>query len=197
MGLDAPFLELAYYVGLRGTQRAMATISNRDPVDVGPARLSLPNLIGISSSPEELEVMGSVVVVRTEGEAFCGPMRKQRGRLRSFGKKAYDRFVDIADSIECEYAAILVEYSLEGPDELRRDPRSLAFRNFFVSRELGQSALDEIIHASGEDAYVEELKSGVYVSMSAEFNPAGQSVDPLDAEERSMKVAKIVGRLCR
>jgi hypothetical protein len=138
------------------------------------------------------------VILRTEGEAFCGPWREDRKRLWKLGRRAYQRFVEVADTIPCVYGAILVEYSLEEPHELRADPRSLAFRNFFLSRErLGERAVDEAIRLAGDEAYIEERKAGVYISMAAEFNPKGHGQPWSEAAERSVRISAVVGRAVR
>ncbi|WP_148314474.1 hypothetical protein [Sorangium cellulosum] len=81
---------------------------------------------------------------------------------------------------------------------LRQDPRSLAFRNFFLSEDsLGPVAVQQAVAFAGNDVFVEERKRGIYVSMSTEFNPKGWHIDPLEAQERSTKIAAVVGRAAK
>jgi hypothetical protein len=101
--------------------------------------------------------------------------------------------VAVADALPSPYGAILVEYSLEEPHELVSDPRSLAFRDFFLSSEFfSAKAIAEIRRIAGSRAYVEQRPRGVYISMSAEFNPDGKNVSP-DALERSARISVVVG----
>jgi hypothetical protein len=196
--LDPPFLELEYYV--RRTELETTVHRLVDGVQPGlvPSKLVIPNAVGLIPKPEELVIRGGVVILRTEGEAFCGPFRNNRMRLKKLGRRVYQRFVEVADAIPCVYGAILVEYSLEEPEELRQDPQSLAFRNFFLSRErLENKAVEEAIRLAGDEAYVENRATGVYISMSAEFNPKGRSIPWLEAQERSVQISAVIGQAAR
>jgi hypothetical protein len=196
--LDPPFLELEYYVGLAELEATVHRLVDGPQPRPVPSKLVIPNAVGLSPNLEELVVRGGVVILRTEGEAFCGPFRDNRKRLKKLGRKAYQRFVEVADAIPCLYGAILVEYSLEEPKKLRKDPQSLAFCDFFLSRErLENKAVEEAIRLAGDEAYVESRATGVYISMSAEFNPKGRSIPWLEAQERSVRISAVIGRATR
>jgi hypothetical protein len=196
--LDPPFLELEYYVGRAEMETTVHRLVNGLQPGLVPSELVIPNAVGLSPKPEELAVKGGVVILRTEGEAFCGPFRDDRTRLKKLGRRVYQRFVEVADIIPCVYGAILVEYSLEEPKKLRQDPQSLAFCDFFLSRErLENRAIEEAIRLAGNEAYVESCESGVYISMSAEFNPKGCSITWLEAQERSVRISAVIGRAAR
>ena len=189
--LDPPFLELAYFLGGESPDDALDRL-----VGKGRARaqlVSAPGIVGLSEKLEEAEIKGRTLLLRTEGQAFCGTFRKAKKRLKRLGRKAYARFVEVAEIVPCSYGAILVEYALEEPSELRRDPRSLAFRDCFVSRRaLGQDMVAQVLAWAGSDAYVEEMPSGVYLSMTPEFNPEGRGVPPLEAQKRSVGIASVL-----
>jgi hypothetical protein len=196
--LDPPFLELEYYVGPAGLETTVHRLVHGLQLDLVPSTFVIPGAVGLIPKPEELVVKGGVVMLRTEGEAFCGPFRDDRVRLKKLGRKAYQRFVEVADAIPCMYGAILVEYSLEEPKKLRRDPQSLAFRNFFLSRErLENKAVEEAIRLAGDEAYVENRATGVYISMSAEFNPKGRSIPSPESQERSVQISAVIGQAAR
>jgi len=196
--LDPPFLELEYYVGRLSLETAVQQLADGVKPGLIPSKLAIPSAVGLSHKMEELEVIGGVVVLRTEGELLCGTNRDDRARLRKLGGRVYRRFVHVADQIPSVYGAILIEYSLEEPKALRQDPRSLAFRDFFLSSEhLERNAIDEVIRLAGSEAYVERRLRGVYVSMSGEFNPKGQGVLPLEAQERSARISGVIGRVAR
>jgi hypothetical protein len=194
--LEPPFLELAYYTGRAAAEQAWRLVVPDAAVAVTPNKVSLAGAIGVSAHPEEIELArGSLIVLRGEGEPFCGPERADRRRLARLGKQVYERFVQVADLIPCVYGAILVEYSLEEPDELLADPRSLAFRDFFLKRAaLSPDTVDAAIYEAGDDAFVMPTASGVYVSMSPELNPDGKGVASVEAQERSARIGSIVAR---
>jgi hypothetical protein len=196
--LDPPFLELEYYVGRTELETTVHRLVDGVQARLVPSKLVIPNAVGISSKLEELEVIGGVVILRTEGEAFCGPERDDRTQLKKLGRRVYRRFVEVADTIPCVYGAILVEYSLEEPKKLQQDPRSLAFRDFFLSRQrLENRAVEDVLRLAGDEAYIESRATGVYISMSAEFNPKGRSIPSLEAQERSARISAVIGRAAR
>ena len=85
---------------------------------------------------------------------------------------------------------LLVEYSLEEPRELRLDPRSLAFKNSFLSlRRLDKKVLEEAIRLAGKNAYVERRAAGVYISMNSELNPEGRDVPSPEGKRGSSRYA--------
>jgi hypothetical protein len=197
--LDPPFLELEYYVGPAELETTVHRLVDGLQPGIVPSYLVIPKAVGLlSQKPEELVVRGGVVILRTEGLAFCGPFRDNRTRLKKLGRRVYQRFVEVADAIPCVYGAILGEYSLEEPEKLRQDPRSLAFRDFFLSRErLKNKAIEEAIRLAGDEAYVESRATGVYISMNAEFNPKGRSIPSPESQERSVRISAVIGRAAR
>jgi hypothetical protein len=193
-----PFLELEYYVGKAELETTIHRLVDGLQPGLVPSYLVIPKAVGLSQKSEELVVRGGVVILRTEGLAFCGPFRDNRKRLKKLGRMVYRRFVEVADAIPCVYGAILVEYSLEEPEELRQDPRSLAFRDFFLSRErLENKAIEEAIRLAGDEAYVERRASGVYISMTAEFNPDGRSIPSPESQWISARISAVIGRAAR
>lgn len=73
----------------------------------------------------------------------------------------------------------------------RRNARSLAFRNYFISADDAELH-DRVVAIAQPDAYVERLDHGTYVSMSAEFNPGRRAVPYVDATERSTEVGRLL-----
>lgn len=190
-----PFLELQYYVRPGTLEAAVRLLGGGVALPLS-GRVPLPDAVGLSAKPEEFEVIRNVIILRTEGDAFCGPRnppKRARERARKLGQLAQRRFVAVADTLPSPYGAILVEYSLEEPQELARDPTSLAFRNFFLGREFFSArAIAKISRIAGSEAYIEQRSRGVYISMNAEFNPDGKEVSP-DAQERSVRISAVVG----
>lgn len=190
--LEPPYLELQYYVDDHADE-AMELLAGDIPYTTNQRKLVIPGLVGLRNESEELERFGRVIALRTEGEAFCGEGREARGRLRKLGRMAYKRFLEVAELAPCIYGAILVEYSLEEPEALRRDPRSLAFRNFYLRHaHVSRETLETILQLAGSNAYVETLEKGTYVSMSAEFNPDRRDISSIESQERSVEIASVL-----
>ena len=190
--MDAPFLNLAFYVGVDRIGDALTSVASRkvSHEPVGGSRI-----IRLREREEEVRSVGGTVVVRTEGEDFCGPFRSNVFRLEALGREIYTAFVGIAESIDCLYGAILVEYTLEDPEELRRDPRSYAFRDFYLSRSrLPLTLVPRLLALVPPGAYVRELDHGVYVSMSWEFDPEHRSVERELALHTSTSIAYAIGQ---
>lgn len=209
--LEPPFLKLDYYVGIEHIGDAARRILSLAKASAGvaeferllaqntvgdvPTRISVPNVVGICGN-EELSLRHGVIVLRSAGKLFCEPMLSRPSRKRvATGLKLYRRFLDIATLVDCAYGAILVEYSLEEPEQLKKS-HSLTFRDFFVSRKkLGDKTLSAIRQIVGSNSYVEELDAGIFVSMNPWFNPDHVSVGAPDAGRRSAQVGKAVARV--
>jgi len=177
-----------------GTVSRLSSIDFASLKEVGAKtelrRIYLQGVTGITKHTELVEINKGTVLLRTEGEKFSGPNRANRSRLHKLGAKAYVCFKALAGGIDAYYGGLCGEYSLEEPEELRQHPKSLAFRNFFVSRAKLAGAAQTVRINAGVDAYFEEFDHGLYVSMSAEFNPAHCSVDPIEAQYRSVRIAE-------
>ena len=192
--MQPPFLELSYFVGPERKDAAMRVIASLGaqarPDDAF-------RIIGLPGRPEQAVASCGVVTVRTEGVDFCGPNRDDVRRLRELGAQVYAAFIRVAEAIDCLYGAILVEYSLEEPGELRRDPRSLAFRNFYLGRRLGPRTRAGVLKLLPQTAYALELDGGLYVSTSAELNPDGRSIDSEDGQYLSTRIGRVIAGLSR
>ncbi|MCC8967785.1 hypothetical protein H8A95_37125 [Bradyrhizobium sp. Pear76] len=196
--MDAPFLELAYFVGEANLKQALDKVRAETPLQGAGGKFTASNVIGIAGPVEQLVVRGGVVELRTEGEAFCGPSGRLDPRARTLGNIAYRRFVHFADLLSPLYGAILVEYSLEDPDELRRYPLSLAFRNFYLAkRALDVRAWSKLHEILGDRAYRHALPDGLYVSMMTDFNPVAKGMTSGEAQELSARIAELLTRALR
>ncbi len=153
-----------------------------------------PNAVGLARDREQVAVRGGIIEIRTEGERFCGPP----GGINVSGKvrrRVYERFLYFAELLEPAYGAIVVEYSLEEPAELLRDPRSLAFRNFYLSKHrIDPEPIATVIQLVGHDCYIERRRRGVYISTSRDFNPDRRSIDRIEAQKKSGQIANILAR---
>jgi hypothetical protein len=149
----------------------------------------------LSISPEAAHTDRHPLAIWTDGEVFSGPLReKYTQRARKVGRRTYERFRALIEALRPAYAAITSEWSLECPADLRRDPRSLAFRNFFVSRAHLEEANLAYIQRLYSRAYIEPMGDGLYISCSKEFNPLGRGLDVGDTP-RQTEVGKLIGFL--
>ncbi len=161
-------------------------------------RLYIGDATGITSKNEILEVNRGIVLLRTEGEVFCGEARRLNPEFKKAGQKAYEAFKRLACGLKAAYGALCLEYTLEEPTELRRDPRSLAFQDFFVSRTwLGDDVVNAVKRTIGDRGYIESVGDGIYASTSHEYNPRCRRVPPLEAQEKSVQVARLIARTFR
>ena len=198
MILNAPLLELAYFVGEANMKGAIDKVRAETALEGVGRKLTAPSVIGIAGPVEQLAVRDGVMELRTEGEAFCGEPSRLKPRAGALGRIAYSRFVHFAALLDPVYGAILVEYSLENPHELRRDPRSLAFQNFYLAKraldERSWSMLHEIV---GDSVYRGLLTDGLYVSMTSYFNPEARGIASVEAQALSVKIAELLARSLR
>lgn len=185
--MDAPFLELTYYVGPEKVGEAQAALS---ALHKSAGR----RLIGLGRRPEEVHVENGFVILRTEGEDFCSSMRDKVVRLNKYGAKVATTFVQLAEELDCHYGAILIEYTLETPGELREGLRSIGFRNFYISRvRLPETLVAKILGSIPSSAYVSEQKKGAYVSMTPEYNPSNSGVEYELSHEVSIRIGSLIG----
>ena len=158
---------------------------------VGLAQDAAEIVTYVAISPEAAPVDQHPVAIWTEGELFSGDLRQSES-TKPAGLLVYRRFRALLETLQPAYAAITNEYGMECPADLRRDPRSHAFRDFFVSGAyVGASTLDRIKTVFA-DAYVESIGHGLYISSTAEFNPNNQSVDATQATRQSGEVARLL-----
>jgi hypothetical protein len=107
-----------------------------------------------------------------------------------------ERFAQVVEAVRPMYAAITVEEGLPSPVRLRRDPRTRAFNDFYLSSELvarvGASRLADLY----EHAHREPLAGGVYVSSTPALNSRGIAAKG-DRWTASMALARAVGEAVR
>ncbi len=196
--LDAPFLELAYFVGETNMKQAIDKIRVETPLEGTGRKFTAPGVIGIAGPVEQLAARGGVMELRTEGEALCGKPGRLQPRAKVIGNIACSRFVHFADILKPLYGAILVEYSLESPDELRRDSRSLVFQNFYLAKRALDGRSWSALHEMLDDRVrVDALASGVYISMTTYFNKEAKGIASAEAQALSVKIAGLLANSLR
>jgi len=150
----------------------------------------------LSISPSASQRDRHPLAIWTEGWLFEGSSsRKNSGQSQKEGRKLYNRFCTLIKELRPAYAAITIEISLECPTDLRYDPRSYAFLNFFVNEDfLGKSNLSRI-EGLFQNAYIEQVDGGLYISCSKEFNPRGIQLNSEEALWHSVEVAKLLSEI--
>lgn len=179
---------------------AMAANTRLVQVDMTRASTALHRgreIVGyVSISPEAAAVDHHPIAIWSTGTPFDGPVenKQERRQRQQFGTRVYRRFLNLIRRLEPSYAALTVEYALECPTDLRRDPRSLAFDDFYVSATyLGAQRTAQVL-ALFPRAYREAVSDGWYISCSGDLNPKNVQVDRNNATD---EVAAIIGQLAR
>lgn len=88
----------------------------------------------------------NVVAVWAEGEAFSRPVAKSdSSKERTTTENALRTFKELIARLLPSYATITVDYGLETPCDLKADSRTLAFRDFYLSRsDFGDAFLQDV-----------------------------------------------------
>ncbi len=149
----------------------------------------------LSVSPEAALTDRHPLAIWTEGWLFSGPLafRKQyMKRAEEVGRQIYQRFRSLVEILHPTYAAITCEWSLECLTDLRRDPRSYAFRDFFISRTYFGTPKLTRIQSLLSGAYIEPVGDGLYISGTKEMNPELRSLERRYAQEQSIEIAKLI-----
>ncbi len=152
----------------------------------GDYEIPTPALLTYSSISDEASQQDHhPISVWLSGIAF-DPIPELEAERQALGERVYALFTQLARALSPTYAAITFEYALECLTDLKRDPRSLAFRNFYVANDLlgdNQAALIGLYTG----AYIEPLPDGVYISCTAEFNPGGKHI-PFEKGSKTVRL---------
>ena len=150
----------------------------------------------LSVSPEAAQMDRHPLAIWTEGWMFSGPphfLRRHAKQAKKVGGQIYQRFKTLVETLQPSYGAITIEEALECPADLRHDPRSYAFQDFFVKRTFLGAPNCEHLRDLFADAYIEPVDDGLYISSHGDFNPKDKSLDTNRALEQSVEVAKMIG----
>lgn len=165
-----------YMEGATGTTRGVAEI------------------ITYLSAMEILAAEPRSLAIWTEGqwtERWTQETKAGKQHARTMGARARKRFCALAEATKPSYAAITVEYPLPTPAELRRGGPGYAFFDFYVSGiYVGQASL-MTIQRLYEDAYVEPVGEGIYISCSPYFNPRGKRAT-IEVHRAATQLARIL-----
>lgn len=114
-----------------------------------------------------------------------------------FGKAVYKLFLEAVDHMQPAYAAILIETTLECLTDLRADPRSYAFQNFFIDADfVGPKTLKRLL-PTFKEAFIQETQRGYYISTDSAFNPECKQIPSARIVELSVEVCAALCELPR
>jgi hypothetical protein len=137
------------------------------------------------------------IAIVADGWMFEGTeemMDENRGLSYRVGRQAYERFRLLVEKTRPEYGSITVGWHLECPSDLRRNPHSASFFDFFVSesylRGSGIAQVEELF----PECYSEKVGDGVFISCTAFFNPDERQapIPRRSLDNRSIEVAKLI-----
>ena len=108
-------------------------------------------------------------------------------KIQKMGAKVRTIFVDFVRRLKPSYASITVDYGLEAPCDLRKDPRTHAFRDFFLSS-VWYDALMQDIRRKFPTIYFDQLPTGQFITTSQLFSgvstiPNPKAFDPYSLSE--------------
>jgi len=164
-------------------------------------RIPIKGAIGIDTSTADVVTFNSIskaasvcdshpVSIVAEGWFFSTPGYEQKA-LRS-GERCWRRFLRYCQTLEPDYAAILNENSLPSFRDLKDAKDCRCFCDFFVSAKIYGERLVSQLEGMYPDAYVERVGKGIFISVSAVYNPKKLKINRLDALKRSAVVSKML-----
>ena len=135
---------------------------------------------------------GAVVSVWSDGYWLSMGPERDSPLLRAGGAKAIPLFRSLLELLRPSYAAITADWPLESPQQLRMDPRTLAFLDFYLSkRYLSPSVLRKF--ANEYAAFdQEELADGRLFLSSAFLSNKKNHVDSEIAEDACQFIANTI-----
>ena len=138
----------------------------------------------------------NVIAIWVEGAAFSrAPNPEISKKEKQVAVLALTAFKRLVCQLRPTYASITVDYGLENPCDLRRDPRSLAFRDFYLDgTEFG--VFIEMLKAKFPNSFYDDLNGGLIAITTAAFRLAtGDDSVGDDGFELSGFVGRNIGNL--
>lgn len=136
---------------------------------------------------------GNSVAICLEGASLSFPVGDASipTKILKMGAKVRTIFVDFVRMLKPSYASITVDYGLEAPCDLRKDPRTHAFRDFFLSSER-YDALTQEIRRKFPNIYFDQLPTGQFITTSQLFSGVIMIPNPAACDPYSL--SEYVGR---
>lgn len=165
------------------------TISGLLNIVPGTYEFIVPNIYPILNSK------GAVVSVWSDGAWLSSGPGACNQRRRERGAKALALFREMVSLLDPSYAAITVDYTLETPEQLRSDPRSLSFRDFYLSRQYLTPSVMTAFATNYSSFQQESIDDGRLFLCSTYLVDEGNIVDSHICYEASVFVGKEIAML--
>lgn len=144
-------------------------------------------------SPAASRVDKPSIAIVSEGWGYAIKPPGYERMARKKGRRCYEKFIDICNAFDPDYAANLGEEYLPCRFDLRRGEGKRSFDNFYVSARAYPASTLAAIDSLYHDAYRERLRGGLYVSTWWMFNPRKVTLASEARLERSARVARMLG----
>jgi len=153
-------------------------------------------VVQLPISENSVHVDHNPVALWLEGEALSyAPTMTIPVKVRRIGTKTLKVFRDAILFLQPTYAAITVDYDMECPTDLKHDPRTHAFRDFYIARAyVGEEGLSKIRQFC-PGAYHEDLPMGQITCCSGFLAPDEIYVETSSAFELSEQVGRMISSL--
>jgi len=186
-----------------------ATADDMRLVQVGMADASAARRGGreivnyVSISPEAAASDHHPIAIVSTGSLFDGPAisgrsdKSERRQRRQLGTRLYRRFLKLIRALEPSYAAFTMLDVLECPTDLRRDPRSGAFTDFYFDATFLGAGRTQQVLSLFPGAYREPVAQGWYISCYGNLNPKHSEVENRISNVASSAVASIIAAAVR
>lgn len=127
-----------------------------------------------------------------DGSVLSHPPGNLPRKARRLGERSLESFRQLVSSLKPDYAAVTVDYGLECPCDIRVDPRTLAFQDFYLSEMfLGKRAL-AAVRRKAPFAHHEQTQDGQITCCSEWISPDGRFLPVSEADELSLFVGNLI-----
>lgn len=139
----------------------------------------------------------NVVAIWVEGGAFSrDPNSQISKKAKQVAARALAAFRRLVTHLRPTYASITVDYSLENPCDLRNDPHSLAFRDFYLDRaDFGIQFLEKLKTKFPNCVYDDQEGGQITITTAAFRLAAGDDSGEDNGYELSGFVGSSIGSL--
>lgn len=154
-------------------------------------------LVALPIEGSDCKDESNVVAIWVEGAAFSRDPKSQISKKeKQVAARALTAFRKLVSLLRPTYASITVDYGLETPNDLRHDPRSLAFRDFYLGRaDFGEPFLEKLRTKFPTSVYDDHKLGQITLTTAAFRLAAGDDSGGDDGYELSEFVGRSIGNL--
>ena len=139
----------------------------------------------------------NVIAIWVEGASFSRDPNSQISKKeKQVAARVLTAFRKLVSLLRPTYASITVDYGLENPCDLRHDPRSLAFRDFYLDRDVFGEKFLEKLRSKFPTCVYDDNEGGQFTITTAAFRLAvGDDSGGGDGYKLSEFVGRSIGNL--